>query len=53
MGVVAMNVLRFLLWVTAMGAVALSGPNLPAQLLALLRDMVQLLSRSLGFNRSA
>ena len=46
-----MNLLRFLLWATVMGAAALSGPNIPAQLLVVLREVVNFVCRNLRLNR--
>jgi hypothetical protein len=46
-----MNLVRTITWALMLGAAALAGPNLPAQGLASLRELLALLQRQLGFGR--
>jgi hypothetical protein len=46
-----MNLVRTITWALMIGAAALSGPNLPAQGLASLREFLVMIRRQLGFGR--
>jgi hypothetical protein len=48
----AMSLLRILTWAVMLGATAFSGPNVPAQALAALREGLSLLARRLGMGRA-